>query len=173
MKNNVLETIKEREKMYATLTEKAIKIFINELRDAMQQALFDGNTTELFINNVGILPQNFRFCRVEGKISPHDLGDKIELETGEIVEIGLENFWDYSELFTVIVPFSLLDEPDVEQLIEYFQKVKENDGEIPMDTKLRHNKEIENDSDKNIVGELNLDDTQKALLKTLKNTSLH
>lgn len=172
MKNRVLETIKNREKNYTQLTEQAIGYFINDLKAAMENSLFKDSNIELFINDVAILPQNFRFCRIEGRVALYSIGDKISVNSEDSVEIGLENFWDFAEIFTVVIPFSLLDEPDVDKLVEYFNKVKENGDKIPDETIKKLKKEEETNKDFLKVNK-DLDDIQKLSMKIMKNSSVH
>lgn len=171
MKNKILEAIKDRESYYVKSTEKVISSFILEVKEALEHSLFKGSTVELFINDVSILPQNFRFCRLEGRVATYTIGDKITTKDGGSVDIGLENFWDFAEFFTLVIPFSLLDEPEVEKLTEYFLAVKKNDGKM---LDMSDNKSQRNAETKEFVGmDKELDHVQKFILKTLKNSSVH
>lgn len=175
VKNQILEIIKEREKTYVKLTEDAIKLFIDPLKDAMQEAFYDSRNVELYILDVGIVPQNFRFLRIEGKIITVNIGDVIEVE-GESIEIDLENIWDFATPFSMIVPAALLDDADSSKLSEYLIKVKENNNKIPESLMKKHSPSSSNDTKRSKEFEKvdkDLDETQRMELKYLKNLSVH
>jgi len=174
--NKLLNILKSRERNFTKLTEQALRIFIVELRDAVSKELYNNEPIELFLFDVSILPQNFRFARVEGKINTYDIGDKIETENGDI-EITLENFWDFSKTFSIIAPMSLLDEPDVDMLCEYLRQVKDNSDKIPESILQEYNISDTNGTNSEI-GEFakidkELDELQLMALKLTKNVSVH
>ena len=178
MNNRVLKLIREREKNYIELTEQAIELFISELKPAIEKHLFNGKVIELYLNNVGILPQNFRFCVIEGKVSTDFIGDIVTLATGEEVEITLDNFSEVAESFTLVVPFSLLDDADEERFAEYFMKAKETDGMV--DTakieKLTSSDGKGGEAPKTsefTKVDKEFDETQKMAMKYIKNVSIH
>lgn len=171
MKNKILEIIKNRDKSYISETEKALEIFLLDLKKSMQRVLFDSKPIELFITDIGILPQNFRFCKLEGKIAKKEIGDKLMESVDSDAEVNLDNFWDVAEPFTLIIPFSLLDEPVVDTLDEYFTKVKENEGKIPEST--LDNKNDNEETKEFFNAKKELDSTQKLDIKYIKNSSVH
>jgi hypothetical protein len=171
-KNKVIELILKREKHYIQVTEQIFTIFNRELKQGIENALFDGQAIELYVNDIGIVPQNFRFVRVEGKLAKYDIGESLEIDETKSVDITLENFWDFADAFTIIIPVSLLDKPETEKIEEYLKLVKENEGNIPPSI-LESNK-IESNNDKEFVQvERELDDIQKMALKSLKSKSVH
>lgn len=176
MANRVLELLKTREKTYMALTEQALKAFIHELKTALEKEFYQGKTVELFLTDINIVPQNFRFARIEGKVNTNDIGQTITTATGEEVEITLENFWDFSSNLVLIIPFSLLDEADPDMLANYIKQLKENSLKMPEGV-LKENsistpeeQIVENSFTK---VDKTLDDVQLMALKLLKSISIH
>lgn len=173
VKNDLLELIKEREKTYVKITEQAINMFIQPLKEAMEKAFFDSNSIELYILDVGIVPQNFRFLRVDGKLITVNVGDKLDID-GENVEVDLENLWDFAKQFSIIIPAALLDDAETDQIVDYLIKVKNNNDKIP-ESIMKENKVTPSDNEIKEFQKINkeLDDSQLMELKYLKSSSIH
>lgn len=172
IKNRLLEIIKDREKSYVEKTEKAIEIFLPNLKKGMEIAFFDSKEIELYVLDVSILPQNFRFLRIEGKFITTSIGDKIKIDD-ELVEVDIENLWDFARPFSVIVPASLLDEGEPEDLSDYLLKVRENNDRIPVKI-LKENPSSVSTAKKEFEKvDKELDEAQLFALKYFKSPSIH
>lgn len=171
-KNRVMELLKSREKNYIKTTEDAMRLFIMELKEALEEEFYGGKTVELFLTDLNIIPQNFRFVKIEGKLNTLSIGDKIDTGDGEI-ELTLENFWDFSKNFSLIIPISLLDEAEVEPIQEYLREVKNNADKIPQQI-LDNNKVTSDNAIKEFKKvEKELDEVQLMALKLFKSASVH
>ena len=174
-KNKIIELILIREKHYLKITEKLFQLFSKELKQGMEEALYDGKNLELYVNDIGLVPQNFRFARIEGKIAKHDIGEKIHIDDTKFIEITLDNFWDFADTFTIIIPVALLDEPEVSKIAKYLKLVKENDGQIPENllnaNNIKKSKAMGEREFVQVAKEL--DEAQLLALKLLKSNSVH
>lgn len=168
----MLEIIKEREKTYVEKTEKAIEIFLPNLKRGMELALFESENIELYVLDVSILPQNFRFLRVEGKFITASIGEKIKVDD-ELVEVDIENLWDFAKPFSVIIPASLLDEGEAEDVAEYLTKVRENDDKIPVKILKENTSDISTVKKEFEKVDKELDEAQVFALKYFKSPSIH
>lgn len=171
-KNRILEIIKNREKSYVEKTEEAINLFLPNLKRGMEIAFFESKQIELYILDVSILPQNFRFLRVEGKLITNFIGDKIEVE-GETIEIDIENLWDFARPFSIVLPASLLDEGEAEDVSKYLIQVRENNDKIPVSILKENHDDISTVKKEFKKVNKELDEAQLFALKYFKSPSVH
>lgn len=174
VKNRILELIKKREKYYADTTEEAIKLFIHPLKDALEQALYIGHDIELHVLDISIVPQNFTFLRIEGKVLTVSVGDTVTVED-DTVTVDIENLWDFANPFVLIIPASFLDEAESSQIVGYLNKVKENAGKVPMEylNNTQHSQTESRVLKEFITLDKKLDEVQLMALKLLKTNSIH
>lgn len=172
--NKLIELIRQREQNYVELTEKAIKMFISPLKRALESSFFDDKEIELYILDVSPTPQNINFLRIEGKFITHSVGDTLQISENEVVEVDIENIWDFSRPLVIIIPSELLSNGDYEEISSYLLKVKENGGKIPM-SMMKNNKSPELNTKVTTFEKINkeLDETQSIGLKYIKNSSIH
>jgi len=174
IKSEILEIIKNRERAYVESTERAIELFLPTLKAGLEKALFQSKNIEMYILDVSIVPQNFRFLRIDGKIITVNVGEKMKLED-EVIEVDLENIWDFAKPLSVIIPASLLDEGDENAIADYFIKVRENDDKIP--NSIMSDSNAPEVKDTNVTefekSDKNLDEVQLMALKYFKSPSIH
>lgn len=173
VKNKLLELIKDREKSYVQNTERVIEMILPSLKEGLEKAFYNSENVDLYILDVGIVPQNFRFLRIDGKIITVDIGDKIDVGEGQ-VEVDIENIWDFARQFSLIIPALLLDEKNSDQIADYLIKVKDNNDKIPESVMKEHkiDREYENVREFEKVDK-KLDKTQLIALKYFKSSSIH
>lgn len=171
-KSRLLEIMRDREKVYVEKTEQAIEMFLPTLKKGMELAFFDSQEIELYVLDIFIVPTNFRFMRIEGKFITVSLGDKIKIDDN-LVEVDMENLWDFAKPFSVMIPASLLESGEAGDIAEYLIKVRENNDKIPAEI-LKENTSNVNTVKKEFKKiDKELDEAQLFALKYFKSPSIH
>lgn len=178
---SIAEVLRSREDISAKLTQKILKHFINEIKEAIQQELYD-EPIDLFLFNIQFLPENTNFVCIEGKVSTFNLGDDTP-DYSEDPHITEENYWKYGEYLNIIIPLELIEKPDVNEMTNYIKQLGNNNSLIPPNIIEKYSKNNNEDEspkfniqdESAIVSDLNkdLDEIQVMALKLYDNTSIH
>lgn len=138
MAYNIKKLLKERELNYIKTTEQIVSGFIQPLKSAIEDVIYDGDDIEMAIKNVRPILQNLKYVSISLTTANYSLGDMIPVtddESGAVsktIEITDENFWTLADNIDINVPVSVLETQDETVISDFLYDVYENDGPVPL-----------------------------------------
>jgi hypothetical protein len=182
MSYDIKKLLKEREKNYIKKSEEIIMGFLQPLKKAIENVIYDGEDIQLVIKGVEPITKNLDYISLTLATASYSIGDIVPVRDDpesdsfqRTVEIDEENFWSFSDTLNINAPIVILETKDEDTITEFLREIYHNDVPIPDDEetpqtvedllKLSKNKEKTKSEFEDFDEYKNMDDAQRKIFE--------